>query len=142
MHKLFKMLGIRNLRRFPHHYTKLNSSITYSSNLSAWKLSNQNVICHVKNIPKPVSAYRFSTQSTTNYNDTTTKSSSSPTTNSTSNNGEPDTLTEYHAYDMIHKLSDDERISLSKALSKFESDKIKSKFQGKLIDVPCNTQKF
>lgn len=58
---------------------------------------------------------------------------SSDKSNSPPNIGEYDTLTEYHAYDMIHKLSDNDRASLSKALSKYNSDKIKSKFQGRLI---------
>lgn len=48
----------------------------------------------------------------------------------TSNIGEYDTLTEYQAYDMIHKLSDSDRTSLSSALNKFDSEKIKSKLQG------------
>lgn len=42
-------------------------------------------------------------------------------------------LTEYHAYDMIHKLSDNDRKSLSRALSRYDSEKTKSKFQGEII---------
>lgn len=56
----------------------------------------------------------------------TTKS----TQNQPPNIGDFDTLTEYQAYDMIHKLSEKDRVSLSKALSKFDSEKTKSKFQG------------
>lgn len=41
-------------------------------------------------------------------------------------------LTEYHAYDMIHKLSDNDRKALSTALSRYDSEKIKSQFQMKL----------
>lgn len=44
-------------------------------------------------------------------------------------------LTEYHAFDMIHKLSDNDRKSLSKALSRYDSEKTKSKFQGKLAAI-------
>lgn len=40
-------------------------------------------------------------------------------------------LTEFQAYDMIHKLSDNDRKSLSNALSRYDSEKTKSKFQGK-----------
>lgn len=47
--------------------------------------------------------------------------------------GEYDTLTEYHAYDMIHKLSDNDRAFLSKALSRYNSEKTKSKFQGTFL---------
>lgn len=50
-----------------------------------------------------------------------------PASDQTANVGE---LTEYSAYDMIHKLSDNDRKSLSKALSRFDSEKTKSKFQG------------
>lgn len=41
-------------------------------------------------------------------------------------------LTEYHAYDMIHKLSDNDRKALSNALSRYDSEKTKSQFQVKL----------
>ena len=41
-------------------------------------------------------------------------------------------LTEYHAYDMIHKLTDNDRKALSNALSRYDSEKTKSKFQGEL----------
>lgn len=39
-------------------------------------------------------------------------------------------LTEFQAYDMIHKLSDNDRKSLLNALSRYDSEKTKSKFQG------------
>lgn len=41
-------------------------------------------------------------------------------------------LTDYHAYDMIHKLSDNDRKALSNALSRYDSEKTKSQFQVKL----------
>lgn len=40
-------------------------------------------------------------------------------------------LSQYQAYDMIHKLTDQERKSLRDALNQYESDVTKSKFQGK-----------
>lgn len=42
-------------------------------------------------------------------------------------------ISDYQAYDMMHKLTDEERKSLKKALSQYESDQVKSKFQGKSI---------
>lgn len=84
-------------------------------------LTSQNVIINLK---IPPNFYRFFTQKSTS-NETKIAN-----TNPTSNIGEYDTLTEYQAYDMIHKLSDNDRLSLSKALNNYESDKIKSKFQG------------
>lgn len=41
-------------------------------------------------------------------------------------------LTEYHAYDMIHKLTDNDRKALSTALSRYDSEKTKSQYQLKL----------
>lgn len=41
-----------------------------------------------------------------------------------------ESLTDYQAYDMVHKLTDGDRAALTKALNQFESNKIKSKFQG------------
>lgn len=41
-------------------------------------------------------------------------------------------LTEYHAYDMVHKLSDNDRKALSNALSRFDAEKTKSQFKEKL----------
>lgn len=43
-------------------------------------------------------------------------------------------LSQYQAYDMIHKLTDQERTALKNALNQYESDIAKSKFQGKLIE--------
>lgn len=40
-------------------------------------------------------------------------------------------LSQYQAYDMIHKLTDQERTSLKNALNQYESDIVKSKLQGK-----------
>lgn len=42
-------------------------------------------------------------------------------------------LSQYQAYDMIHKLTDQERGSLKNALNQYESDIVKTKFQGKRI---------
>lgn len=67
-------------------------------------------------------SYRWFTQSSVNYIDQT------PASDSTPKIGE---LTEYHAFDMIHKLSDNDRKVLSKALSRYDSEKTKSKLQGK-----------
>lgn len=135
------MIGIRNLSRF----TLFNSTVPFAcahSSANAWKLlSRQSVICQhndnnnvVKNIRIP---YRFITQSTTHIrNKSTTKS---PESNTISENhstapsiGEYDTLTEYHAYDILVKLSDNDRNALKTALSKYDSDQIKSRFQGNL----------
>lgn len=40
-------------------------------------------------------------------------------------------LSQYQAYDMIHKLTEQERESLKNALNQYESDIVRSKFQGK-----------
>lgn len=45
------------------------------------------------------------------------------------------TLTDVQAYDMIHQLSDAERAAVTKAINQYESNKIKSKFQGKKAKV-------
>lgn len=45
-----------------------------------------------------------------------------------SNESEP--LKDEQAYDMIHKLTDGDRATLTKALNQYESNKIKSKIQG------------
>lgn len=45
--------------------------------------------------------------------------------------GDGTTLTDVQAYDMIHQLSDAERAAVTKAINQYESNKIKSKFQGK-----------
>lgn len=42
-------------------------------------------------------------------------------------------ISDYQAYDMVYKLTDKERASLKKALNQYESDQVKSKFQGKYI---------
>lgn len=118
------MFVIRNLVKYHSTVTKL---IAYAP---VEVLTSQNVIIHLK---IPPNSYRFFTQkSTTNNQINETKSTETKTanTNPTSNIGEYDTLTEYQAYDMIHKLSDNDRLSLSKALNNYESDKIKTKFQG------------
>lgn len=132
------MFGVRNLINLSSQLAKNSSTVRISSKLC----TNKFVICHVQNTSRrPAYSYRHFTQSSTNYNDTTTKSSETtkPTENSTPNIGEYDMLTEYHAYDMIYKLSDNDRASLSKALSKYDSDKIKSKFQGKNLLTPFET---
>lgn len=49
---------------------------------------------------------------------------------STKSNDNNVTLTDYQAFDMIHKLTDEDRGALTKALNQYESNKIKSKFQG------------
>lgn len=43
------------------------------------------------------------------------------------------TLTDVQAYDMIHQLDDAERAALTKAINQYESNKIKSKFQGEKL---------
>lgn len=135
------MFGIRNVWHNHHYIKTFNTSVIRSLNRSAQKsMSCQNVICRTKQMQSSVYSYRYFTKSTINYKNTessaqfTTKSTNI---NSTPNIGEYDTLTEYQAYDMIYKLSDNDRESLSKALSKYESDKIKSKFQGNLLTCDC-----
>lgn len=103
-------------------------------------LPNQSAISHVRTIPL---CHRTITHTTTNTAPSTTTSTSTTGTADTNENdknpaknttniGEYNTLTEYQAYDMIHKLSDNDRASLSSALNKFDSELIKSKFQGKI----------
>lgn len=106
-------------------------------------LASRNVISHVRLIPL---CHRTITYTTTSTAATTTTTSATGTTNTsdddtdtrsntkaTSNIGEYDTLTEYQAYDMIHKLSDNDRTSLLGALNKYGSEKIKSKLQGETM---------
>lgn len=87
---------------------------------------NVSVISHVKDTAHTTGiSYRYLTNSAVHYGE---KSSSAA--DQTRSIGEYDTLTEYHAYDMIHKLSDNDRASLSKALNRYGSEKVKSKLQG------------
>lgn len=118
------MFGIRNLSKLKQYLTKSNSTVT----VSLHTLSNRFIISHVKDTQTTCNAYRFFMCSAVKH---TGKSSS--TSNQTPNIGEYDTLTEYHAYDMIHKLSENDRASLLKALNKYNSDRIKSKFQGNFL---------
>lgn len=111
MIKTEEMFGISRLRQY------LPASLQ--------TLCNRFVISHVKDTQITCISCRFFTCSPEKFSGKSTSSS-----NQTPNIGEYDTLTEYHAYDMIHKLSDNDRASLLKALSKYNSDKIKSKFQG------------
>lgn len=84
------------------------------------------VISHVKDTAHTTGvSYRYLTSSAAHNGE---KSSSAA--DQTRSIGEYDTLTEYHAYDMIHKLSDNDRASLSKALNRYGSEKVKSKLQG------------
>lgn len=115
------MFGIRHLSRLQQYLTKSNSKVT----ASLQTLSNRSVISHVKDTQITCISCRFLTCSPEKFSGKSTSASKQ-----TPNIGEYDTLTEYHAYDMIHKLSDNDRASLLKALSKYNSDKVKSKFQG------------
>lgn len=122
------MFGIRNLSKLRSYLPKSNlivATINSHVTVSFQTLSNHSVISHVKNIQITCNTYRFYMSSAIKH---TGKSS-----NQTPNIGEYDTLTEYHAYDMIHKLSENDRASLLKALNKYNSDKIKSKFQGNYL---------
>lgn len=111
------MYGIKNFSKLPHILTKSNSAATVIEPY----IGIQTIL--------PCIPSRFITNSIAKC--CTDKSPSAS--NTTPNIGGYDTLTEYHAYDMIHRLSDNDRASLSKALSKYNSDKIKSKFQGKFL---------
>lgn len=122
------MFGIRNCSKLLQHWTKLNSTVTViNPHVTALfqTLPNHTVINHVKDTQTSCTSYRFFMCSAVKH---TGKSSS--TSNKTPNIGEYDTLSEFQAYDMIHKLSNNDRASLLKALNKYNSDKIKSKFQG------------
>lgn len=125
-----EMFKIRNLPKLAQHLNKFNSAFYFTSiNPCTHPLlngKNGSVISKAIDTQTTCIAYRFISYSFTKHSD---KSSAS---NQTQNIGDYDTLTEYNAYDMIHKLSDNERASLSKALSKYNSDKTKSKFQGEL----------
>lgn len=101
---------------------------------------NRSVISHVRAIPLCHRTISHTTTKTAPSTTTATPATGTTNTNEndenpakkTTNIGEYDTLTEYQAYDMIHKLSDSDRVSLSSALNKFDSELIKSKFQGKM----------
>lgn len=106
------MLRIRNLLNLAQHSSKINSAFTEISPCT-------HLISQLLDIQTTCIPYRCLSRSSI-YNGE--KSSTNQTHH---------TLTEYNAYDMIANLSDNERASLSKALSTYNSDKIKSKFQGK-----------
>lgn len=111
------MFKIRNLPKLAQHLNKINSASYFTSiNPCTHTLLNASVISKLIDKQTTCIAYRFVSYSSSNHS------------NKTQNVG--DTLTEYNAYDMIHKLSDNERVSLSKALNKYNSDKTKSKLQG------------
>lgn len=96
--------------------------------------ASHSVISHVRAIP--LLCHRTITQTTTQFAPATPVTGATninenvSNTTDASDTGDSDTLTEYQAYDMIHKLNDNERASLSSALNKYDSEKIKSKFQG------------
>lgn len=121
------MLRIRNLLNLAQHSSRINCAFPEISPC-ALTLLNGSFISQLIGIQTTFIPYRFSSFSTNNNND---KSSSA---NQTQSIGDYHTLTEYNAYNMIANLSDNERASLSKALSKYNSDKIKSKFQGKFLN--------
>lgn len=115
------MFGIRNVPVIVQQIARQKSVAVAKNPQISTQISS--VISYKKDTPNSYNSYRFITHSSA-------KRSEKPSAETNqSTNGENE-LTEYHAYDMIHKLSDNERASLSKALSKFNSDKIKSKFQG------------
>lgn len=39
-------------------------------------------------------------------------------------------ISKYQVYEMVHKLTDDERLSLKQALNQYESDEVKAKLEG------------
>lgn len=121
------MIGLRSLLNLTQSLPKCSSTVTAINShitVSLQTLSNRFVIS-TKDTQTTYISCRFFMCSVVKQT-----GKSSPTSNHTPNIGEYDTLTEYHAYDMIHKLSENDRASLLKALNKFNSDKIKSKFQG------------
>lgn len=62
---------------------------------------------------------------------TTTSTNASSDDNANKITTDGTTLTDVQAYDMIHQLSDAERAAVTKAINQYESNKIKSQFQGK-----------
>lgn len=127
------MFGIHSLPKLLNHFKKSNSTLSVIHShivvVSPRRFSNISVISHVNHTANTASIFsRYLTHSAVAHCNV-------KPTNQTQNIGEYDTLTEYHAYDMIHKLSDNDRKSLSKALNKYESEKIKSKFQGNFWSV-------
>lgn len=122
------MFGMRNLLKLTSHVTKSNfTGINTHEPILLQTLSNHSVISRMKDTHAICISHRLimCSASAAKHSD-----ESSSATHPTPNIGEYDTLTEYHAYDMIHKLSDNDRASLLKALNKYNSDKIKTKFQG------------
>lgn len=106
------MITIQKLRPSLHLFTKFHSTFSISSNIP----KHLSVVSKEKNTQTSCVPVRSLMHFTSNKNDQSMSSVS-------------DTLTEYNAYDMIHKLSENDRECLSKALSSFER---KTKFQGKL----------
>lgn len=104
------MITIRKVQPSLHFLTKFHSSFAISSYIP----KHLSVISKEKNTHITCIPVRSLMHLAPNKSDQSTSSVS-------------DTLTEYNAYDMIHKLSENDRDCLSKALSSFEK---KSKFQG------------
>lgn len=121
------MLVIRKFLTLLNYFPKYHSAIRSHTNSALKGLSYRTVISHVSHTQTSYGSYRSLMHSAAKYRD----QSSTIASDQTAKIGEYDTLTEYHAYDMIHKLSDKDRTSLSKAISRYDSEKIKSKFQGK-----------
>lgn len=134
--KEVEMFGVQKLPILLKHSSKRYSTLPFKNINSHIAVSllrrNVSVISHVKDTAHTTGiSYRYLTNSAVHYGE---KSSSAA--DQTRSIGEYDTLTEYHAYDMIHKLSDNDRASLSKALNRYGSEKVKSKLQGNFsIDV-------
>lgn len=114
------MLLVRTSRCY---LSKIHSRLgIHRSYIETQKLSSATNQVHTIDSPFQGS-YRFFTHSSVKF----IEQSSTPASDQATKTGE---LTEYHAFDMIHKLSDNDRKSLSKALSRYDSEKTKSKFQG------------
>lgn len=132
------MFGVRNVSMlFQKQIIKSFSTFKVISSQISISPKRFSVISHVsKDTPSSTTttttsiSYRFLTHSAVYCTSNDKKSPS--TSDQTRNIGEYDTLTEYHAYDMIFKLSDNDRKALSNALNKYDSEKFKSKLQGKL----------
>lgn len=108
------MLAIRKLPLSIRYCTKFQSTIVLSPHTTRIQ-KYCSVINQNKNIQTTCMSYRSIMRLAANKSDQSTS--------------QTDTLTEDQAYDMIHKLSDNDRASLSKALNSFEK---KSKFQGEI----------
>lgn len=120
-----KMITHRNACNLSRYLRKslipMCQPLSFSTAISI-SLPHDDLICQTRTIH--LHNQMLSSMPLTRSLSTTGNDASKPTTNSNA-------LTDVQAFDMIHQLSDADRAALTKAINQYESNKIKTKFQGK-----------